>query len=411
MEDFYSVRVSRWSAETVYRLHTDSLHWSDERGERDLLHANIRKVRVYKIRYFRSRTSYWRCDLTYADGVHIRLQAAHYGLDGRVEDRTTAYIPFIKRLEARLAHANPNVAFETAEQRLALLDTAVGVLAIVALRLVRLVDLRHAANAAGFLMHQIGPWLKGHGVAKANLVAAFPEKSTAEIEGILNGMWDNLGRVFAEYAHLDRLWDFDPTHIEADQILIEGDDRTRFVAAIREKGPALVFSAHLANWELLPFALGSRLGENAVVYRPTRIPSIDCELTRIRSKAKVGLISANLEAFFAVKDVLRRGGMVGIVVDEHFPRGIDVMFFGRACKVTPIFAQLARKFKCPIYGARVVRLANAKFRLNLVGPLSAPRDATGKIDVAATMQMITGMIEGWIKENPEQWLWLQRRWR
>ena len=59
----------------------------------------------------------------------------------------------------------------------------------------------------------------------------------------------------------------------------------------------------------------------------------------------------------------------------------------------------------------MVRLANAKFRLNLVGPLSAPRDATGKIDVAATMQMITGMIEGWIKENPEQWLWLQRRWR
>ena len=214
-------------------------------------------------------------------------------------------------------------------------------------------------------------------------------------------MWDNLGRVFVEYAHLDRIWDFDPTHIEADQMLIEGDDRTRFVTAIREKGPALVFSAHLANWELLPFALGSRPGENAVVYRPTRI----------RSKAKVGLIRANLEAFFTVKDVLRRGGMVGIVVDEHFPRGINVMFFGKACKVTPIFAQLARQFNCPIYGARVVRLPNTKFRLNLVGPLSASRDAFGKIDVAATMQMITGMIEGWIKENPEQWLWLQRRWR
>ena len=241
--------------------------------------------------------------------------------------------------------------------------------------------------------------------------SAYPEKSADEIERILRGMWDNLARVFVEYGHLDQLWDFDRTGAKPGHILVEGDDRRRFLAALNEKGPALFFGAHLGNWELLPFAIGSHPGETAVVYRPSQIASIERELSKIRAASKAGLIRANLHAFFLAREMLRRDGIIGIVVDEHFPRGIDVKFFGRLCKVTPIFARLARQFDCPIYGGVVVRLADQKFRLRVAGPLAAPRDADGKIDVASTMQMITEVIEGWIKEHPEQWLWLQRRWR
>ena len=60
-------------------------------------------------------------------------------------------------------------------------------------------------------MRRLGPWLPEHRVGRANLAAAFPEKSPAEIEQILRGVWDNLGRVGAEFAHLDRLWDYDPS--------------------------------------------------------------------------------------------------------------------------------------------------------------------------------------------------------
>jgi KDO2-lipid IV(A) lauroyltransferase len=59
----------------------------------------------------------------------------------------------------------------------------------------------------------------------------------------------------------------------------------------------------------------------------------------------------------------------------------------------------------------LVRLPDGKFRLDLTDAIPAPRDAEGKIDVAATTQMIINVIEGWIREYPEQWLWLQRRWR
>jgi lauroyl/myristoyl acyltransferase len=92
-------------------------------------------------------------------------------------------------------------------------------------------------------------------------------------------------------------------------------------------------------------------------------------------------------------------------------RGVDVVFFGRICKATPILARFARRFDCPIYGYRMVRLPGGKFGFDITDPIAAPRDAAGKIDVAATTQVITGIVENRVREHPEQWLWLQRRWR
>lgn len=87
------------------------------------------------------------------------------------------------------------------------------------------------------------------------------------------------------------------------------------------------------------------------------------------------------------------------------------MYFGHPCKVNPMLALFARRFECPIYGARVVRLPGERFRFDLTEPLIPPRDADGRIDVAATMQLITSVIEGWVREHPEQWFWIHRRWR
>jgi len=103
--------------------------------------------------------------------------------------------------------------------------------------------------------------------------------------------------------------------------------------------------------------------------------------------------------------------VVGMLVDEHFARGVDVSFFGRPCKATPILARLARQFDCPMHGGRMVRLPDGRFRFDITEPIPVQRDREGKIDVAATTQAISGVIEGWVRDHPEQWLWLQRRWR
>jgi len=88
-----------------------------------------------------------------------------------------------------------------------------------------------------------------------------------------------------------------------------------------------------------------------------------------------------------------------------------VTFFGRQTMANPLIARLARHFDCPIHGVRVERLPGNRLRPSITEAIAPVRDAEGKIDVAGTMQVITNVVEGWIREHPEQWLWQHRRWR
>lgn len=123
------------------------------------------------------------------------------------------------------------------------------------------------------------------------------------------------------------------------------------------------------------------------------------------------LVPTNLGAPTLLADELARGAHAGMLVDQHHSRGVDVTFFGRRTKANPFIARLARHIDCPIHGTRVVRLPDGRLRVDLSEAIEKPRDAQGELDVAATMQVITSVIEEWIREHPEQWLWLHRRWR
>jgi KDO2-lipid IV(A) lauroyltransferase len=100
-----------------------------------------------------------------------------------------------------------------------------------------------------------------------------------------------------------------------------------------------------------------------------------------------------------------------MLVDQYFARGVDVVFFGRRTKVNPLLGILARRHDCQIYGIRAIRLPDHRLTVDVTGPIDAPRDGDGRLDVQGTMQTITSIIEGWVREHPEQWLWLHRRWR
>jgi KDO2-lipid IV(A) lauroyltransferase len=123
------------------------------------------------------------------------------------------------------------------------------------------------------------------------------------------------------------------------------------------------------------------------------------------------MIATDLGAPLRIAGVLERGGHVGMLVDQYYVRGVEVTFFGRRTMANPLIARLAQHFNCPIHGTRVIRLAGNRLRAELSDEITPVRDEFGKVDIAATMQVITNVIEGWIREHPEQWLWLHRRWR
>ena len=291
-------------------------------------------------------------------------------------------------------------------------EPAIGSLAVLLLRTVRLLNRARAANWAGAWLRRIGPWLPEHRIGRANLAAAFPEKSPDEIDKILGGTWDNLGRVAVEFAFLDRFRVLLPGEPgPADGVYDEVELR-RFEEICAAPRPTAFFAAHLANWEL-PALAAARFGVDlSLLYRAPTVPAIANAVIDIRKNCMGTLVRSGFDAPFRLAHALGRGGHVGMLVDQHESRGVDVTFFGRTCKANPLLAQLARHTNCFVRGFRVVRLPDGNhFWGEVTDPLDLPRDSEGRVDIQGTMQAITSVIEGWIREHPEQWLWQHRRWR
>ena len=284
-------------------------------------------------------------------------------------------------------------------------DRVLGRLVKYMFALLRLANPDRASDFCGALARWVGPWLPAHRIGQDNLRAAFPEKDKAWIEATLREAWDNLGRVMGEYVHLGRIWDFDRAHPGNGRILT--DD----VELLDDGKPALCFAAHLGNWELPALAAVAHGLPSAVVYRMPNNKAVAKEIARIRAPLMGRLIRTRAQAALEMAAALEAGEHLGMLVDQHFSRGVDVTFFGRRCKANPAIARLAKRFDCPVVGVHVVRLPGRQFRVVGTGPVTMPRDAKGQIDVVAATQMITAVIEGWIRDNPGQWLWFHRRWR
>ena len=266
-----------------------------------------------------------------------------------------------------------------------------------------------SSDIGAALVRRIGPLLPQHRIALANVRAAFPEKSEAEVQAIVRGAWDNLGRTGAEYAHLDVLMDYDAERPGAGRI--EGAGFEHFLSLRDDGRPGLIFAAHLANWEL-PAISAARLGLDATaVFRPPNDKAIARVVHEIRSATMGNLVASKEGVAFTMLGVLERGGHLGMLVDQHFTRGVVVDFLGRPALANPVLGKLARQYECPVHGVRVVRLPRHRFRIELTGPLALPRDAYGRISVQGTMQAVSDVVAGWVREHPEQWLWMHRRWR
>ena len=254
-----------------------------------------------------------------------------------------------------------------------------------------------ASALGGALARWIGPRLGISHRARHNLRAALPELSPAQIERIVRGMWDNLGRVAAEYPHLRRIRVF-----EAD-----GRVETRGIEHLDQALAAgrrvVMFGGHLANWEIAALAAGQYGIDIAQIYRAANNPLVDRMVARLRGGTGE-LIPKGAVASRRAVAALRRGGHVSLLADQKLNDGIAVPFFGRPAMTAPALALLALRFDCVVLPARVERLKGAHFRLDL--PRSGDRDA----DVAALMRTVNATLESWIRERPKQWFWVHSRW-
>jgi KDO2-lipid IV(A) lauroyltransferase len=308
--------------------------------------------------------------------------------------------PLLLRTKARIRDATKPIG-----------EAAVGALTVVLLRITRYFDPIKTANLFGRIAGLIGPLTREQRIGRGNLTAAFPEKSREEIETILAGVWDNLGRLAAEFAHLDHIWQHDPAFPERSRIEIGPRTHELFAQLQLDGKPALIFSGHLGNWELPAVAAVAHGLDGAVLFRRPNSASANRIIEELRAVNMGTLIPTGRDAPLRMAEALRKGQHVGMLVDQYFTNGVEVTFFGRRTKANPTLARLLRQIECPVHGVRIIRLPGHRFRAELTEELAPVRDASGQIDVQGTMQAITSVVEEWIREYPDQWLWLHRRWR
>ncbi|MCV0424858.1 MAG: lauroyl acyltransferase [Roseibium sp.] len=277
-----------------------------------------------------------------------------------------------------------------------------GIALYVAIWLFRLIPVDIASALMGMFWRLLAPFNARHKRALHHLENAFPQMSERERENIVRGMWDNLGRVAAETFHIDRLLKQN-NRFEADADEIA-------TAVLNGERPCLFVSFHSANWELCVQPAVQKGLVITGVYQALRNPKADEALRSLRQDLyKGGLLSKGHQTARKILSTLKTGGVVAMMGDLRETRGIQVPFFGQMAYANSVPASLARACNVPIVLGRVVRKNGVHFRIEaqaICVPVTQDRQADIK---AATAQMHT-VFEGWIREHPEQWMWIHKKW-
>jgi Kdo2-lipid IVA lauroyltransferase/acyltransferase len=277
--------------------------------------------------------------------------------------------------------------------------------------LLGLLQLLPAKKAIGFVdaaARRIGPLTPRHRLAMANLRRAYPQMSEAGRRAIAVEMWGNMARLAAEYVFLDDIFDLDPNAATPGNIEVSG---TEIFYDLRDNPrPIIFFTAHTGNFELLPIAAAAYGLNLTALFRPPNNRYVAERVLKARRTRMGHLVPSRAGAALTLARTLDDGGAVGILVDQKFHKGVTTEFFGLPVKTNPLLAKLKRQYDCEVFPARCVRLPGGRFRLEIEPAVAIPRDADGKVDVAATAQLLNDKVESWVREYPGQWQWFHDRW-
>ncbi len=257
-----------------------------------------------------------------------------------------------------------------------------------------------ASGLMGGLWRIAAPRLSRHQRVLKHLALAYPDMAQAERERIARGMWEHLGRTFAEFFHME-------TIARQGRIVMESAEK---LAIVQNGGPYVVCAMHLGNWELLA-GVSARLARPlAGVYQPLRNAGVDAELLRLRAPLyPLGLFPRSGATLRRLMKIAKDGGSIGFMADLREGKGAPVPFFGLPAHSNTAPALIARTYGLKLYAACVVREPGVKFRVK-VEPVEVPVTADREADVIAATANVQAQFEAYLRQAPEQWMWAHRRW-
>jgi KDO2-lipid IV(A) lauroyltransferase len=268
-----------------------------------------------------------------------------------------------------------------------------------------LLGLKKSTNLTSFLAKLIGKKHPVHKLAYKNLSNAMPNLSHQEKEEVLDKMWDNLGRVIAEYAYLIN----QPIEKIDDFFVIDEESKKNIeLIKLSNKG-GMLFSGHLGNWELGPKFFLKHGIENKAIYRPMNNPYVEKMIIR---DSKIGLIPKGASGTRQIIEAIKNKQFVMILADQKNSEGEMIDFFHQKAATTTSIARIALKYDVLIVPVRSIRIGKeSKFIARIEKPLEFERTNDPNNDIINFTRQINLKLESWIKEDPSQWFWVHDRWK
>lgn len=267
----------------------------------------------------------------------------------------------------------------------------------------RIIGLRFSSLLGGIILYVYGKFSFKNNIAFYNLNKIFPNKNRQEKKKIIDRMWFHFGRVIGEYPHLENI-----KTLTNKNISIRGLDN--LINGLEKNRNCLFFSAHLGNWELTSHPLTESGHNISFIYRAPNNKLVDNLLRKIRNKYGVKLIKKGSEGAKDCISVLKReGGNIGMLIDQKMNDGIEAKFFNYNTMTASAIAKFSLKYKCPIIPAVCVRKEGIQFEISYLPEISYKKIINLKTELNI-MNYLNTYVEKWIKECPDQWIWIHNRW-
>mgnify|MGYP001338781071 FL=1 len=272
----------------------------------------------------------------------------------------------------------------------------------VLLLLFKILGYRLASNVGAFIGRTIGPLSRSRTKIISNIKKVFPELEEKKINLIIKNMWNNYGRILADYMYIKN---FRTSKLKP-YLQIEGKE---IFEEIKKKNEQVVFiSGHFNNFELMAMEIEKSGIDVGAIYRPLN----NIFLNKIMEKIRKSHICKNQikKGISGVREIIRlykNGFSIALMIDQRVSEGMKLNFFGYPALTTTIPAQLVKKFGCRIVPVYIERFDNLYYKMSVNKPLKFEKNQS----IEDISSILNKELENMILKNPEQWIWSHNRWK
>ena len=271
----------------------------------------------------------------------------------------------------------------------------------------KIVGLNNASTLGGILARFIGPLFRSKKIIKENIKTGLGIIDKKKESEIINAMWSNIGRTFAEYVFLKE-FKFNRTNFNHMEI-----NGVKHLEEIKKNNEiAIFYSAHLANFELMAMELDKSEIKCAAIYRPLN----NYFLNPIMEYLRIKYICSNQipKGRMGMREIIgkvKNGYSVALMVDQRVSEGPRTLFFNKPAHTTTIPAQLALKYDCKLVPISLKRKEGPSFEMTIHEPYKVKKTGNDEEDTKSITLKINQLIEKMILNNPKQWIWTHNRWK